>query len=85
MQIRDAEYVELENIKKRTSRRNKLQVMRHRRVVNKCVCDHLVCFLLIEEDLKDSSGRRKVQLHVRVDPVMRNTELNGLMAKGVWR
>jgi hypothetical protein len=29
-------------IEKHTSRRDKLQVMRHRRVVNKCVGDHLV-------------------------------------------
>jgi hypothetical protein len=33
-----------------TSGCNKLQVMRHRRVVDKGICDHLVCFVLVEED-----------------------------------
>lgn len=30
-----------------TSCRNKLQVMRHGRVVDEGVCDHLVCYFLI--------------------------------------
>jgi hypothetical protein len=35
-------YMEVERLGRRTSRRDKLEVMRHRRVVDEGVCDHVV-------------------------------------------
>jgi hypothetical protein len=38
------------DIARRTSRRNKLEVMRHRRVVDEGVCDHVVGVLMSDEE-----------------------------------
>jgi hypothetical protein len=38
------------NLARRTSRRNKLEVMRHRRVVDEGVCDHVVGVLMSDEE-----------------------------------
>jgi len=47
---------------RRTSCRDKFQVMRHRRVIDESVCDHLVCFLIANKDAEDDSRGRQVQL-----------------------
>jgi len=55
-----------------TSSRNKLQVMRHRRVVNKSVCDHLVCFFIAYEKCKEISRGRAIQRLVNKFGIAKN-------------
>lgn len=50
------------NCSLRTICGNKLEVMRHRRVIDQSVCDHDVCVFLSEDEAEDKSRGRKVQL-----------------------